>query len=79
MNFDKLTIYFSRNISSSRRSSLVDFFRVPLMSREGKYLGTHLLMDQFRRASYDFSLNKFTPKLKGWNSKMLSQARTDLS
>ena len=45
----------------------------------GKYLGTHINSSYGRKAIFQETLQKITPRLQGWQAKLLSQAgRTNL-
>lgn len=61
-NFEKYAIHFSININMSRIG--LEPLSVQIMKNDEKYLGTYMFMEQLRKSSYNFVVNKFISKLK---------------
>lgn len=44
------------------------------MKKEDKYLGKTLLQKDYKKDTYEFLIQKYQTKLKGWKAKLLSHA-----
>lgn len=63
VNYEKFDSHFRINLSTPRKVEFVNIFGVQTMTKDGKYLEVHLLLDQ-AKSTYNFMVDKFKYGLK---------------
>lgn len=74
VNLQKSSVYFSPRIHPKHGKIIAKILKVPLMTKNDRYLGTPLFFDKNRKANFEPLLKKYYSTLEGWKSKLLSQA-----
>lgn len=74
INLQKSSVYFSPKIHPKHGKNLARILKVPLMTKNDRYLGTPIFFDKNRKANFEPLVQKYYSTLQGWKSKLLSQA-----
>jgi hypothetical protein len=74
VNYDKSSIFFSRNVPNVRRAILTSQSRLQETHHLGKYLGVPALGRAPRIHDFQYLVEKIKGKLAGWKAKQLSLA-----
>ncbi|XP_050255150.1 uncharacterized protein LOC126701050 [Quercus robur] len=78
INFDKTTIFFSKNVPMSTKEQVQNLLRVPEIKEYEKYLGLLAVVGRNKRASLNYIKDRVWGKLQGWKEKLLSQASKEV-
>ncbi|PNX94786.1 ribonuclease H [Trifolium pratense] len=74
VNYDKSSIFFSRNVTTNRRATLSEQSGLKETSNLGKYLGVPALGRAPRVQDFQYLVEKIKVRLAGWKAKQLSLA-----
>ncbi|MCH91441.1 putative ribonuclease H protein, partial [Trifolium medium] len=74
VNYDKSSIFFSRNVTANRRATLSEQFGLKETPTLGKYLGVPALGRAPRVQDFQYLVEKIKVRLAGWKAKQLSLA-----
>lgn len=74
VNLHKSGIYFSSRIHLKHGKIIARILKVPLMTKNDRYLGTPLFFDKNKKENFEPLLQKYYATLQGWKTKLLSQA-----
>ena len=73
VNFNKSSISFSRNVSSSQQSQICSMLFVPKTADHRFYLGILLSIGRNKRLIFDYLKDRVWKKLNNWKTKKLSR------
>jgi hypothetical protein len=74
VNYDKSSIFFSRNVPATRRATLTEQAGLKEMQRLGNYLGVPALGRAPKAQDFQYLVEKVKGRLAGWKAKQLSLA-----
>nr|XP_027100420.1 uncharacterized protein LOC113719410 [Coffea arabica] len=74
VNFDKSAVFFSRNISRTRRETICQELGSLKETTNGRYLGLPMAIGRTKNQVFGYIKCAVIKKLKGWTTKMLSLA-----
>ena len=74
VNFEKLELYFSGNVSQDLKSNIKVSLGMSEMGEENKYLGLPLFLGRSKKDVLELIKKKVWNKVNGWKEKLLSQA-----
>jgi hypothetical protein len=74
VNYDKSSIFFSRNVSVAKRASLTNQSGLKETTQLGKYLGIPALEKSPRVHDFQYLVENVKARLAGWKAKQLSLA-----
>lgn len=72
VSIDKTTMFFSKNVSHSTRSTLARISGFNVSDSMERYLGVPLLGKSPRQQDFNYIIDKVKDKLSGWKSNHLS-------
>ncbi|KAF9592580.1 hypothetical protein IFM89_016031 [Coptis chinensis] len=79
INYEKSSVFFSRNVSYRQKIKLKRFWRMKNFQPKEKYLGVPIMLSRKKAEDFDYLVDRIHRKVKGWKAKALSQAgRTTL-
>lgn len=79
INFHKSKIFFSKNCSTTTKTSVLNLFHINEGKTFGRYLGFLIFVKKPSKSDFQFLLDNFKNKLAGWKIKFLAKAgRTTL-
>ncbi|KAL9151827.1 hypothetical protein ABFS82_11G077500 [Erythranthe guttata] len=78
INFEKSTMTFSPNTSSTKRDSISRILNFEVVERHEKYLGMPATMGKTRKQLFSYIRDRVWAKLRGWGEKLLSQAGKEI-
>lgn len=78
INFGKLSISFSANVSNELNNDICKGLRVNFTNNHGKYLGLPSLIGRNKYEVFEFIKEKAWNRMKGWRTKMLSSAGKEI-
>ncbi|KAL3642607.1 hypothetical protein CASFOL_013422 [Castilleja foliolosa] len=73
-NFDKSIIHFSKNTEVHTKNEILNILNFSDCNHTSLHLGIHFCKPNSRKDASSATLNKITSTLKGWKSRILSQA-----
>ncbi|KAK9988433.1 hypothetical protein SO802_028672 [Lithocarpus litseifolius] len=74
INFDKTTLFFSKNVFDSSKELVKNLLGVPKIREYEKYLGLLVVVGRNKKASLNYIKDRVWGKLQEWKEKLLSQA-----
>jgi hypothetical protein len=74
VNYDKSSIFFSRNVSAAKRANLTTQSGLKETTQLGKYLGVPALGKSPRVHDFQYLVENVKARLAGWKAKQLSLA-----
>ena len=74
INFQKLSISFSHNLSNDFKEAISSFLQVFMTEDHGKYLGLPSFVGKNKKAIFSFLKNKAWQRIQAWKRRMLSKA-----
>ncbi|XP_026414361.1 uncharacterized protein LOC113310013 [Papaver somniferum] len=74
INFQKSGIYFPPKFHHKHCKLIANVLKVKRISKDDRYLGTPLFFHRAKTLNFDPLLEKTYARLRGWKSKLLSQA-----
>ena len=74
VNQGKSCIFFSKNVSHTRRQEISEAIGFHMMANIGKYLGVPLLQERLTAESCQFIIDRMNQRLSGWKVTSLSLA-----
>ncbi|GMP23346.1 hypothetical protein CsSME_00000977 [Camellia sinensis var. sinensis] len=74
VNFDKLGVQFSGNVSPTRQLEICGPLGISKMKASVRYLGLPSCWGRSKAEAFNFLCKKVLSKLQGWKAKLLSQA-----
>ena len=74
INFAKITLFFSKNVSDLTKETIKNLLGVVEIKEYEKYLGLLAVVGRNKKASLNYIKDRVWGKLQGWKKKLLSQA-----
>lgn len=74
VNFQKSDVFYSANVSQSKREELSVIIGVSNDLGEGKYLGLPSLVGRAKKRVFGFVKDKVWKRLRSWGAKSISRA-----
>lgn len=74
INFEKSSVCFSTNTTSTTKRALCDHLQIPLMDMDAKYLGLPFFWGRSKTEAYSYLNERALAKMQGWKSKRLNSA-----
>ena len=78
INNDKMTLFFSTNVTNSFKKHVKNLLGVSKIKEYKKYLGLLAVVGRNKRASLNYIKDRLWAKLQGWKEKLLSQANKEV-
>ncbi|KAI8563745.1 hypothetical protein RHMOL_Rhmol03G0132800 [Rhododendron molle] len=72
INFDKSSVCFSSNTTSTTKRDLCAHLQIPLMDMDAKYLGLPFFWGRSKTEAYSYLNERALTKMQGWKSKRLN-------
>ncbi|KAH1046406.1 hypothetical protein J1N35_037190 [Gossypium stocksii] len=78
VNFDKSTVFFSKNISGEDKQLVVNLLRVRSLSEPERYLGLPNMVGRRKNESFQNLKDRFKKLIDNWSTRFLSQGRREV-
>ena len=78
INWDKTTLFFSKNTSEQSQEVIKNSLNVPAIQHYEKYLGLPSFIGRSKKASFTQIKERIWARMQGWKEKLLSQAGKEI-
>ena len=78
INWDKTTLFFSKNTSEQSQEVIKNSLNVPAIQHYEKYLGLPSFIGRSKKASFTQIKERIWSRMQGWKEKLLSQAGKEI-
>ncbi|KAL5717241.1 hypothetical protein ACHQM5_010283 [Ranunculus cassubicifolius] len=73
VNYNKSSMFFSKNVHHRHQKILLGMFKMKMFDEGEKYLGVPILFERSKTQTFNFLVERVKKKVVGWKSQVLAQ------